>query len=259
MAGRIDSSKTAHGNKIGKREMAEPRLAVIIGVGPGFGGALSKRFAAGGHPVAMAARSMKNTEKYAAEIEASGGRAKGFALDALDEIAVGRMFDEAETEYGPLGVAIFNIGGRELKGFLEYDAVEVEHTWRNGFLAAFLMAQEAARRMLPRGEGSIFFTGAPSSRRGMANHLTYAVAKFSVRAMAETMAREFSSQGLHIAHFTVDGGVGNENRIERDPDLAARDGLMSMEAMAEAYYQAHLQPRSCWAFEVEMRPWNRAF
>jgi len=89
--------------------------------------------------------------------------------------------------------------------------------------------------------------------------LTYAVAKFGVRAMAETMAREFSSQGLHIAHFTVDGGVGNDRRVKNNPELAAQDGFMSMEAMAEAYYQTHLQPRSCWAFDVEMRPWNRTF
>ncbi|MBT5047331.1 MAG: SDR family NAD(P)-dependent oxidoreductase [Rhodospirillaceae bacterium] len=239
--------------------MTDPKLALIIGVGSGLGGALSKRFAEGGHPVAMVARSARHTDTYAAEITAKGGRAKGYAADALDEEALGRVIDEAEAEFGPLGVAIFNIGGRELKGFLEYEVAEVENTWRSGFLAAFIMAQAAARRMLPRGEGSIFFTGAPSSRRGMANHLTYAVAKFGVRAMAETMAREFSSQSLHIAHFTVDGGVGNDRRLKADPELAAKDGFMSMEAMAEAYYQTHLQPRSCWAFDVEMRPWNRAF
>ena len=239
--------------------MGDQKLAIILGGGGGLGGAISKRFAAAGHPVAMAARSTAHTGKYAVEIAADGGRAKGYAVDGLDEDALDKMFDQAEAEFGPSGVAVFNIGGRELKGFLEYGADEVVETWRNGFLAAFLMAQAAVRRMLPRGEGSIFFTGAPSSRRGMANHLSYAVAKFSVRAMAETMAREFSSQGLHIAHFTVDGGVGNAIRIEREPELAARDGLMSIEAMAEAYYQTHLQPRSCWAFEVEMRPWNRAF
>lgn len=239
--------------------MTDAKLAVIVGVGSGLGGALSKRFAAAGHPVAMAARSTGQTRKYADEIEKSGGRARGYAVDALEADALRQMFDDAEAAFGPVGVAIFNIGGRDLKGFLEYDAAEVEQTWRNGFLAAFLMAQEAARRMLPRGEGSIFFTGAPSSRRGMANHLSYAVAKFGVRAMAETMAREFSSQGLHIAHFTVDGGVGNDRRVQGNPELAAQDGFMSLDALAEAYYQTHLQPRDCWAFDVEMRPWNRAF
>jgi len=122
-----------------------------------LGGVLAKRFAAGGHPVAMAARTTTHTKKYVAEIRAEGGRAKEYAVDGLDEDGLNHMFDQAEAEFGPLGVFIFNIGGRELRGFLDYGVDEVVETWRNGFLAAFIMAQAAARRMLPRGEGSIFY------------------------------------------------------------------------------------------------------
>jgi len=239
--------------------MSQAKLVIIMGVGSGLGSAISKRFAAGGHPVALAARSQAQAGKIAAEISAAGGRAQAFVVDALDRNAIHRLFDEAEAAFGPAGVAIFNIGGRSLKGFLEVDAAEMEETWRNGFFTAFLTAHEAARRMVPRGEGSIFFTGAPSSRHGMANHAAYAAAKFGVRGMAESMAREFFPLGIHVTHFTLDGGVGNENRVKGNPELAARDGLLSVTALAEAYYQTHLQPRSCWSFDIEMRPWNRPF
>ena len=239
--------------------MSQPKLAIIMGVGSGLGSAIGKRFAAGGHPVALAARSQAQSGQIAAEIGATGGRARAFAVDALDKDGVQRLFDEAEAAFGPVGVTIFNIGGRSLKGFLEVDATEMEETWRNGFFTAFLTAHEAARRMVPRGEGSIFFTGAPSSRLGMANHSAYAAAKFGVRGMAESMAREFFPLGVHVAHFTLDGGVGNEHRVKGNPELAAQDGLLSVTALAEAYYQTHLQPRSCWSFDVEMRPWNRRF
>jgi len=239
--------------------MADPKLVIIIGVGSGLGGAISRRFAAAGHPVAMAARSSIDTDKIAADIQASGGRALAFAIDAEDGTAVASVFDRAETKYGSVGVAIFNVSGRVQKSFLDISAAEMEQTWRSGFLTAFHTGSEAARRMVPRGEGKIFFTGAPASRRGMPNNAPYAAAKFGVRAMAQSMAREFSPQGIHVAHFTLGGGVGNENRTKRDPELASRDGLMSIEALAETYYQTYLQPRSCWAFDVEMRPWNRAF
>lgn len=164
--------------------MSEPKLVVIMGVGHGLGSALAKRFAAGGHPVALGARSTTQSAKIAEDINAAGGRAQAFVADALDPNAVTRLFDDAEVAFGPVGLTIFNIGGRSLKAFLEVDAAEMEETWRTGFFAAFLTAQEAARRMLPRGEGSIFFTGAPSSRIGMAKHAAYAAAKFGVRGMA---------------------------------------------------------------------------
>ena len=239
--------------------MPDPGLVVVVGVGSGLGGAIAKRFATGGYAVAMATRTTKVTDAIASEIEAAGGTAKGFTTDAQDEASMRQLFDDAEAAFGPVGVAVFNVGDRELKAFLEIDAAELEKTWRLNCLSAFLMAKEAAARMAPRGEGSIFFTGTPSSRRGQANHAAFVVAKFGVYGMAQTMARELSPKGIHVAHFAVDGGVANAHRLNINPELAANDGLMSLEALAEAYYQTHLQPRNCWAFDVEMRPWNRTF
>jgi NAD(P)-dependent dehydrogenase (short-subunit alcohol dehydrogenase family) len=239
--------------------MADHNLAIIVGVGPGLGGAISRRFAAAGHPVAMAARSTGATNQIAAQIEAEGGQAKGYVTDATNETSVVHLFDAAEADFGPPGVVVFCIGGRTLTPFLEIETTQLEQTWRNGCLSAFFVGREAARRMMPQGEGSIFFTGAPVSRRGSANNVCYAVAKFGVRGMAESMARELWPKGIHVAHFTPDGGVANERRVSRDPALAAEDGLISIKAIAETYYQTHLQPRSAWSFDCEVRPWNRAF
>jgi NAD(P)-dependent dehydrogenase (short-subunit alcohol dehydrogenase family) len=236
---------------------SKPKLAVIMGVGIGLGGVLSKRFAKAGHPVAMMARTTEFTNKLEDEITAAGGTAKGYVVDAQDPDAVEAMFSDAEAAYGPLGVSIFSIGGRELKDFLDLDVQMMEETWRKHFLTAFNMGQAAGKRMVPQGEGTIIYAAATSSRIGQPTHAHFAAAKFGVRGMAESMWRSFAPKGVHVAHVTLNGGVGNARRIKRDPHLVEQDALMPMDELAETFYRIHCQPKSCWSFNMELQPWNQ--
>lgn len=226
--------------------MAEgKRSAVIVGVGPGLGAALGRRFAAAGYRVALAARGRARLEALAGAIPG----AAAFATDAIDEAAVEGLFARAEADLGPLEVAVFNASGRIRKGILELGVEEFVAAWRSACLGGFLVGRAAARRMLPRGRGTILFTGATASLRGFAGSAGFAVGKFGLRALAQSMARELHPKGLHVCHVVIDGAIGADGG----------DARLAPDAIAEGYHQLHLQPRSAWTHELELRPWVERF
>ena len=225
--------------------MAESGAAIIVGVGPGLGASLGRRFAAVGFKVALASRTKDKVERIAAEIDG----ARGYAVDAIDEGAVGGLFDTVEANLGPVEVCVFNASGRIRASFLDIDTDEFVAAWKSSCLGGFVVGREAARRMLPRGHGTILLTGATASVKGFALSAGFATGKFGLRGMAQSMARELHPKGIHVAHVVVDGGIGRDDGGARlDPD-----------AIAEAYYQLHRQPRSIWAQEIELRPWVEKF
>jgi NAD(P)-dependent dehydrogenase (short-subunit alcohol dehydrogenase family) len=253
--------------------MTDPGTAMIVGVGPGLGWSLCRRFAEGGHPIALAARDIDKLSPLIAEIESGGGTARAYATDAADEISVAGLFEAAENDLGPVQVAIYNAAGRvavrtgggggalgrNRQSILERNAVEFEDIWRVSCFGGMLVGREAARRMVGRGAGTILFTGGSGSRRAEAFLTPFAVGKFGLRAVAMSMARELGPKGIHVAHLLIEGSIDNETSRARDPKNAGNDGLMSTEAIAEAYYQTHLQHRSAWAMEIDLRPWSQPF
>jgi NAD(P)-dependent dehydrogenase (short-subunit alcohol dehydrogenase family) len=225
--------------------MAESGAAIIVGVGPGLGASLGRRFAAAGFTVALASRTKDKVARIAAGIDG----AQGYAVDAVDEGAVGGLFDTVEAELGPVEVCVFNASGRVRASFLDINTEEFVAAWKSSCLGGFVVGREAARRMLPRGHGTILLTGATASIKGFALSAGFATGKFGLRGMAQSMARELHPQGIHVAHVVVDGGIGRDDGGARlDPD-----------AIAETYYQLHRQPRSIWAQEIELRPWVEKF
>ena len=229
--------------------MADQGSALIVGVGPGLGAALGRRFAAAGMSVALSARNEAKLGAFVDEIAATGGTARAYAADGTDETAVAGLMARVEDELGPLEVAVYNASGRVRKSIVDIGADEFEHAWRGACLGGFLMGREAAKRMLARGHGTILFTGATASVKAFALSAGFAVGKFGLRALAQSMARELAPKGLHVAHVVVDGGIGRDAGEARlDPD-----------AIAESYYQLHAQARSAWAWEIELRPWVEAF
>lgn len=236
--------------------MAQRGAAIIIGVGPGLGASLGRRFAKAGHPVAMAARNAAKLAPLVEEIGRGGGRARAFALDAADEAAMARFFADAETAFGPVEIAIYNVGGRLKTPFVDLDAAAFERAWRSLCFGGMLMAREAARLMVPRKSGSIFFTGGRGSLRVEPELQSFAVGKFGLRALALGLARELGPHGIHVAHFTLSGTLDGEGARKRNPELAATEGLVATDPVADLYHHVHLQPRSAWMVEVELRPWN---
>ena len=227
---------------------------IIVGVGPGLGAALARRFAAGGHSVAMAARNSQKLTNLVTEIESDGGTAKAYDCDTTSETDVVALFEAAESELGIMDVSIYNASGRVRKPVADITLQEFTDSWESSCLGGFLVGREAARRLGPRcsdgGVGSIFFTGATASMKGFAHSATFAVGKFGLRGLAESMSRELQPQGVHVAHFNVDGGIGVDESGE---------ALLRPKAIAETYYQTYLQHRSAWSHSVEVRPWVEKF
>ena len=224
-------------------------VAAIVGVGEGLGYALGKRFAAAGFKVALAARNAERIERLAEAIVEAGGSAVALPADARDERAVMRLFDALEQDHGPVEVTVFNAGAMYRSPVAELPADMFEEVWRAGCYAGFLVGREAARRMAPRGKGTILFTGATASLRGGAQFAAFAAAKHGLRALAQSMARELGPKGVHVAHVVIDG------RIDARDD----DSGLAPDAIAETYYRLHTQSRSAWSFEVDLRPWVEKF
>lgn len=237
--------------------------AAIVGAGDYIGAAIARKFAAEGYTVFIGRRQGETLEPLKAEIEAAGGRAFARSLDAREEEEVAAFMRAAEAE-APLEVAIFNIGANVNFPLLETTARVFRKVWEMACYAGFLSGREAARHMLPRGRGSIFFTGATAGLRGGAGYAAFASAKFGLRAVAQAAARELGPQGIHVAHLIIDSGVDTEWVRER---IRARGGeealanlqpdqLMRPEAVADAYWALHQQPRDAWTFEQEIRPYG---
>jgi len=225
--------------------MANQERALIVGAGSGLSASLARLFAKEGMGVALAAR---NTDKLAALAKET--KARSYSLDAKEPAAVAAMFRAIDRDMGPLDIVVYNASGRVRGPFVELDAGAVEQAIAVTAFGGFLVAHEAARRMVERGSGSIFFTGASASVKGYAQSAPFAMGKFALRGLAQSMARELAPKGIHVGHFVIDGSIG------RDPGGEAR---LDPDAIAATYLAIHRQPRSAWTWEVELRPWVEKF
>ena len=228
-------------------------VALIVGVGPGLGAALARRFAQGGLVVAVAARRAEALNDVAREV---GGRA--YACDATEEASVQQLFTAVKRDLGRPTVAIYNAGAFSPGSVLEIDPAEFERCWRALCLGGFLVGQSAAREMVEAGRGSILLTGATASLRGGARFANLAVGKFGLRALAQSMARELGPKGIHVAHIVIDGQIHSQHYAELAKERPT-DGLLDPAAIAEAYWHLHMQPRSAWTLEIDLRPWVEKF
>jgi NAD(P)-dependent dehydrogenase (short-subunit alcohol dehydrogenase family) len=243
--------------------MAERQTALVVGVGAseGLGAAAARRFAREGLHVVVAGRTEEKVQRVADEIHASGGSAEAVTGDAAVESDAIRFVEMAEAS-GPLALVLQNSGSNRQDCLVDLATKDFEAIWREHCLAGFLTGRETVRRMLPRGRGTILFTGASASLRGKAYFAAFAAAKAGLRAVAQSMAREFGPKGIHVAHVIIDGGISGYRLKSRMPDRAKNsgpDGLLSIDAIAEAYWQLHLQHRSAWTLEQDLRPWSESF
>ena len=248
--------------------MADRRNAsvAVIGAGDYIGSAIARRFAAEGYIVFAGRRNGDKLEALRDELEAAGCRIVTHSLDARDEDQVIAFLDAAEAA-APLEVCIFNVGANVSFPLLETTARVFRKVWEMACFGGFLAGREATRHMLPRKQGSIFFTGATAGLRGGIGYAAFASAKFGLRAVAQSAARELGPQGIHVAHLVIDAGVDTawvrERMRQRDGDdavAAIEPGrLMRPEAVAEAYWSLHLQSRDAWTFEQEIRPFGETW
>jgi NAD(P)-dependent dehydrogenase (short-subunit alcohol dehydrogenase family) len=233
----------------------------VIGAGDYIGAAIARRFAREGYVVFAGRRNGDKLAPLVAEIEAAGGKCIGRTLDARREEAIAEFIGDADAT-APLEVAIFNIGANVNYPLLETTERVFRKVWELACYAGFLTGREAARCMLSRGRGSIFFTGATASVRGGSGYSAFAAAKFGLRAVAQSMARELGPKNLHVAHLVIDAGVDTawvRERIRQrsGPEAAERlepDRLVDPASIAEIYWQLHQQPRDCWTHELDIRP-----
>lgn len=236
------------------------RSAVVLGVGPtrGLGAAIARRFAREGFRVTVMGRSEEKIAAALADLKAAGADAEAVIGDVTDEAAVRRVVAGAERADAPLEAAIFNAGGNWPRPFRDMDAEFLEGMWRVNALAGFFFAKAALDVMLPRQRGVILFTGASGSLRGKAMFGGFAQAKAALRALAQTAAREFGPQGIHVAHVVIDGGIDGDRLNGFLPNLKDErgpDGLLDPDAIAENYWTLFQQPRSAWTHELDVRPW----
>ena len=233
--------------------MTGPGTLLVIGVGPGTGAALVRRFAAAGFAAAMVARTTDHTGPLAGEITAAGGKASAERIDITDEGEVAALFARTEEKLGPVNVAVFNASFRHQRSFAEIEIGDFQQTLDINFKGAFLMAREAARRMVPRGVGSIFFTGAQSTFRGRANLAAFGMAKAGTRGLALSMAEDLGPLGIRVANFNIDGPIDNPKTRARDHGLVGSGNLIHPATIAEIYYRTHCQPPDEWSFDVHIR------
>jgi NAD(P)-dependent dehydrogenase (short-subunit alcohol dehydrogenase family) len=226
-------------------------IALIVGVGDGLSASLARLFAREGMQVALAAR---RVEKLAALCEQTG--AVAFAADASDEASVAALFEAVEQSLGVPGVVVFNASARARGAVSDLVPDDVKRSIMVGAFGGFLVAQQAAKRMLPRGSGSILLTGASASVKGFANSSAFAMAKFSLRGLAQSMARELAPAGIHVAHFVIDGGIRSATRLV---PADKPDSLLDPDDIAQEYLHVIRQRRSAWTWEVELRPWVEKF
>ncbi len=233
-------------------------VALVVGAGDGLGSAVARRFARAGLHAVVVRRQGDQLAAGVADIEAAGGVATAFGVDARSEDAVIDLFERVEHDIGPIEVAVHNIGANVAFPIRETTVRKFTKVWEMGCLSGFLVGREAARRMAPRGRGTILFTGATASLRGRAHLAAFAGAKHALRALAQSMARELGPEGIHVAHVIVDGPIDMPWIRENFAELVAQrpdDGLLRPDDIAESYLALHRQKRSAWTFELDLRPW----
>jgi len=232
-------------------ETPKYKTALIVGAGEGLSASLARLFAKQGIRVALAARKI---EKLGALCAETGARA--FACNASEPEEVERLFGLVDREIATPDVVVYNASGRARGAFVELVAADVENTIAVSAFGGFLVAQEAAKRMLPNKHGAILFTGASASVKGYSQSAPFAMGKFALRGLAQSMARELSPQGIHVAHFVIDGGIRSAARTE---PTDRPDSMLDPDAIAFSYWNVLQQPRSAWSWELELRPWVEKF
>lgn len=235
----------------------------IVGAGDFIGAAIARRFAAGGYAVHGGRRQGEKLRPLADEIAAAGGRFTGHTLDARTEDGITAFLAAAEADE-PLSAVIFNVGANVNFPILDTTERVFRKVWEMACYAGFLTGREAARHMLPRGQGSIFFTGATASLRGGSGFAAFSAAKFGLRAVAQAMARELGPQGIHVAHLVIDSGVDTawvRSRIEEREGTSdiAPGRLMEPGSIADTYWMLHHQPRDAWTHELDLRPFGETW
>ena len=225
--------------------------ALIVGVGSGLSASLARLFAKSGMKVTLAARRLENLAALAKEV---GGKA--FTCDATDHGQVAKLFADVEATSGAPDVVVYNASYRTRGPFIDLDPVEVERALAVTAYGGFLVAQQAAKRMVPKGHGAIMLTGASAGVKGYSQSAPFAMGKFALRGLAQSMARELQPQGIHVAHIVVDGGILSSRR-PNPPDKP--DAMLDPDAIAQSYLDLLRQHRSAWAWEIELRPWLEKF
>jgi NAD(P)-dependent dehydrogenase (short-subunit alcohol dehydrogenase family) len=236
-------------------------LIVGVGTSRGLGAAIARRFARGGHPVTIAGRNGVKLEATADELKKSGARVSFAVGDAASAEDARRFVAEAE-QLAPLMIAVHNAGGNEPAPFLQVSEERFTRHWREHALGGFQLAQAAIPLLLKHGGGSLFFTGASASLRGKANFAPFASAKGALRNLAQSIAREYGPQNIHVGHVVVDGGIEGDRLLSRAPQLMEQrgaDGLLHPDAIADAYWNMHHQHRSAWTLELDVRPWSEIY
>lgn len=239
-------------------------VCLVIGAGDGVGGAIAKAFAADGFEVCVTrrARNLDQLEALAQSIRDAGGKARAYGVDARSEEEMIALFDQVEREVGPLEVVVFNIGANVRFEVVETTARVFHKVWEMACFAGFLTGREAAKVMLPRGRGSILFTGASASLRGRQGFSAFSAAKQGLRAVAQALAKEVGPQGIHVAHVVVDGAIDGVFARTNIPDREARldrDAILKPEEIAKSYVWLHRQHRSAWTHELDLRPWSETW
>ncbi len=231
--------------------MPQSTSALIVGAGSGLSASLARLFAKNGMQVSLAAREPKDLNGVVRE-----ANARAYACDATKGEQVEQLFAALDREKRTPDVVVYNASYRTRGPFLELDPAEVEKAVHVTAFGGFLVAQAAVKRMLPKGQGAILFTGASASVKGYAQSAPFAMGKFALRGLAQSVARELSPQGIHVAHVVIDGGIRSARRAE---DPTKPDSLLDPDAIAQTYLHLLQQPRSAWAWEIELRPWVEKF
>jgi NAD(P)-dependent dehydrogenase (short-subunit alcohol dehydrogenase family) len=227
------------------------RIALIVGAGQGLSASLARLFRRYGMQVALASRDPRNLEALCAETGA-----QAFECDASKPRDVQRLFTVVDRALGSPDVVVYNASGRVRGPFIDLDPGQVERALAVSAYGGFLVAQEAARRMLPMNHGAILFTGASASIKGYAQSAPFAMGKFALRGLAQSLARELAPQGIHVAHFVIDGGIAQSGR---NSPSNLPDATLDPDAIAVNYLHVLRQPRSAWTWEMELRPWVERF
>ncbi len=238
--------------------MVERRAVLVVGAGDATGGAIARRFAREGYVAVVTRREKSRLDSLVDQIRRQGGEAHAFGSDARVEAEVVDLFATIEQSIAPLEAVVFNIGANVNFPIRETTERVYRKVWEMAALSGFLAGREAARVMVPRGKGTIIFTGATASIRGQSGFSAFAGAKFALRALAQSMARELGPQGIHVAHSIIDGAIDTEWIAKNFPQrhaLKDQDGILNPDHIADAYWMLHSQPRDAWTHELDLRPW----
>jgi NAD(P)-dependent dehydrogenase (short-subunit alcohol dehydrogenase family) len=239
---------------------ARRKVALVVGAGDATGGAVAKKFAREGYVACLVRRNGDKLAPQIEEIEAAGGTAHAFGVDARREEQMVDLFDRIERDVGPIEVCVHNVGGNVRFSILDeaFTGNKFFKIWEMACFSGFLSGREAARRMAPRGRGTILFTGATASLRGGAGYAGFAAGKSGLRMVAQSLARELAPKNIHVAHIVIDGAIDTAFIRETFPEryaLKERDGILDPENIANNYWHIHCQTRDSWTFELDLRPW----